>query len=635
MKNDTKPGNTPQNQLMIIVIAMVFSGYLLVFMEWLFFVTKPSFLDLWTLLEHVTVLLIAPLPAIVFSLSLLVPVLALVSIKPDSKIAGIIVVLSTSIPSAILTSLTFLMVENFTYTLWGFNVGSFQGVGRHLYAVAIVACAIWIGRGIWRWTTLPFVRKISRYLSVLAIVLLSASTVFSLAKLGQATVVSSDDLKRTESRFPNILILSTDGLDASHMSAYGYRRNTTPFIKSLIPDSLLVENHFTNNAKSTGSIGALFSGKLPTKTRVIYPPDIFRGIDTYQHVPAILRKLGYRNADFSIRHYTDPYDLNMREGFDYANGRSIGEISSPIKLPDSVVHTFIKESYFLEISVSRLVVRLQHALGINNMVNPYKVVTNMDDAERYFPDAKRLEQLFDFIDSSQAPFFAHVHLMVTHGSKFQVNRRVFSEGKKQNAPWMDDFYDDAIISFDETVEKVINRLKRNDLLEETLVIVTSDHGSKWRATERVPLLLLFPQRQYIGVRHHNVQRVDVSATILDYLGVKRPEWVDGESFLHGELEPDRAIFYADSGAWGAQNGGGWRNVAAYKAPYYSLGGVGVIIAQNWYYLDLSKNRLFAGVIRNHSSPVEKTRLPTRNAVYERIADHLRENDYPVPESAEY
>ena len=629
MKIDNKFPITPKAQLIKVIIFTVLSSYLYVLMEWLFYFTKPSFLDNWTLLESFAVLLIAPLPLIVFSLIVLAPFFIYVSLTPASKISNAIVISSLAFPSTILAFIVFLLVENFTYTLWEFNIGNFQGLVRYFYALAVVAFAIWTGSVLWRWGKSSVWGAIGRYVKLFAIVLLSVSTLFSVVKYTQVDIAKAGEFTRTRGELPNILVLSTDGLSASHMSAYGYHRDTTPFIKSLISQSLVVENHFTNNAKSTGSIGAFFSGKLPTKTRVIFPPDIFRGIDIYQHMPAILKKLGYHNADFSIRHYTDPYDLNMREGFDYANGREIGKLSKNIEFPDFVKRAFMNESYFLEITLSRLFVRLQHALSINDMVNPYLEVTNLDNVNQDFPDSEKIKQLFEYIDSSQAPFFAHVHLLGTHGSRFHPEQRVYSLGQEQNANWMIDFYDDSILNYDQIVQKVVDHLKENNLFEKTLIILTSDHGMRWQATERIPLILHFPKKQYIGVRHNNVQRIDVTATIIDYLGIKKPEWMQGESFLQGELAANRPIFFAEPVNFRSVASGGWRSAARYKAPYYSLGKVGVIVAQRWYFLNLSRRQFFYGVVNGHTSPIGNKYLPTRKQGYGLIVDHLQENNYSV------
>ena len=149
-------------------------------------------------------------------------------------------------------------------------------------------------------------------------------------------------------------------------------------------------------------------------------------------------------------------------------------------------------------------------------------MTDLDGAQRHFPDAKRIQQLIGFIEDSDGPFFAHVHLMGTHGPKFSPGQQVFSKGKKQPDHWMDDFYDDVILEYDQTVQQVVNYLQDAGLLEKTLIILTSDHGAGWKATERIPLIMRFPKQEYAGVRNNNVQRIDVTASIIDYLGQQKP-----------------------------------------------------------------------------------------------------------------
>jgi arylsulfatase A-like enzyme len=603
--------------------------YLFVFMEWLFFVSKPSFLINLTVFEHLFLLLTSPLPIIVFLALLLLPLFVLMFLAPGSKFSAALEVCSLLVPAAVLAFLGFLMVENFTYTLWNFNIGSFSGNVRYFYAVGIAALIVWLVRFLWRLGQPPAWPKLGFFLRRSAIVLMAVSCVLGIVGAIRAANLGIRDVAHGAADRPNILVLSTDGLNASHMSAYGYARETTPFIDSLIPQSLLVQNHFANNAKSTGSIGAFFSGKLPTKTRVIYPPDIFRGIDSYQHMPAVLKKLGYTNADFSIRHYTDPYDLNMRDGFDQANGRHIGQLSDRIELPGAFERTFVKESYFLETVMSRLITRLQHALAINDMRNPYLEVTNLVDAKRHFPDAERIAQLMDFMDGVQNPFFAHVHLMVTHGTKFHPRTRVFSAGQTQDEHWMTDFYDDTIRDFDRMVGEVVDFLKKRGLYENTLLILTSDHGTEWSATERIPLILRFPGNRFAGVRRHNTQRIDVTASIIDYLGLEKPEWIEGESFLGGELGADRPIYFADSITWGPQNSAGWRDTSSYAPPFFSLGGVGFIVAQNWYFLNLVNRHLRTGHVEGHTSPVEPELFPSKEEAQRLLVDHLQANGYAI------
>jgi hypothetical protein len=50
----------------------------------------------------------------------------------------------------------------------------------------------------------------------------------------------------TDKDWPNILILSSDGVSAEHMSLYGYERPTTSFMDSVQDEFLIAENHFSN-----------------------------------------------------------------------------------------------------------------------------------------------------------------------------------------------------------------------------------------------------------------------------------------------------------------------------------------------------------------------------------------------------
>jgi len=121
----------------------------------------------------------------------------------------------------------------------------------------------------------------------------------------------------------NIIIIGIDGLEADHMSVYGYQRNTTPFLETRHSEFLISENSFTNHSPSYGSIGSLLTGKYPTTTRLIFPPDVLTGEDQFNHLPGVLHAAGYRSLDMSLRWYADPVDMNIRCGFDFSNFRAV------------------------------------------------------------------------------------------------------------------------------------------------------------------------------------------------------------------------------------------------------------------------------------------------------------------------
>ena len=138
------------------------------------------------------------------------------------------------------------------------------------------------------------------FLLIIPVVFIFTDDTFNINFDQSSTAESSINL-------PNIILFSVEGLDASHLSVFGYERDTTPFLDEIADDSLIAENNFTNSLKTAGSIVSLLTGKYPTTTRVLFPPDILRADDSYQHLPGILRNAGYYAAQFGQKYYVDAY----------------------------------------------------------------------------------------------------------------------------------------------------------------------------------------------------------------------------------------------------------------------------------------------------------------------------------------
>ena len=121
---------------------------------------------------------------------------------------------------------------------------------------------------------------------------------------------------------------------------------------------------------------------------------------------------------------------------------------------------------------------------------------------------------------------------------------------------MTDFYDDAILQFDFNVNKILQGLADRNLLQDTIVVITSDHGVKHRNRKRVPLMFLVPTDDRRRRVSSNTQNLDIAPTLLDYLGMDRPGWMQaadsgrwidslGQSLIAKDPNPGRTIFTAD------------------------------------------------------------------------------------------
>jgi arylsulfatase A-like enzyme len=617
-------------QLLLTVLAV----YLHTFSEWLFFVTKPSFMLQSGTAERLRILLLSPLPLILAGAALVLLWHAEAIFARNElwrrrlKATGIVV------PAAVLACTAFLLIDNFTYTVFRRGVITAGPLSLWIYRLlfpALVLVSTWF---MGKKGSLPARSSSFPRLAVLARSLLVISLVAALFRPGAFSPgPRKDEIGRAEDgRRPNILLLVGDGMNASHMSLYGYFRQTTPFLDSLAPEALLCENSFTNAGNSGASITSMLTSRMPSRLRLICPPDILRGADSYRHLPGILKGLGYRTFDISVRHHADPYDLNMRNAFDWANHRRIEEGFLSGTLSRQLGQ---EPDYFMHVMAERISERLLHVYGIRRMVDSYaevviearKISRESDD------DLRRVNAFFSFIDESPAPFFAHLHLLGTHGPKFYPRRRVFSRRQEQAGEWMTDFYDDAVMSYDQLVREVVEELEERGLRENTLLVILTDHGRQWSIDNRLPLMFHFPGGEHSGRIRENTQILDIAPTILDYMGIDPPGWMEGSSLLAGGPESGRHLFTVRRKSGDAkkrESDGKWiLDPRVTGPPFYTLGALGVFYRQNLYKLDLTESLLRISTIEGHTHPASPEEMPDPESIGQILVDHLASCGYDV------
>ncbi|HEX9330457.1 MAG TPA: sulfatase-like hydrolase/transferase, partial [Anaerolineales bacterium] len=569
------------------------ASYVYVFMEWVFFATKPSFMSSMNPVQKMMVFFVS---GFVFTLAAIVSAGLTVII---SKFLKSLRWFSAIVPSLIFTLLSLILLDNFTYTVFKFGIVTSQDIWRGLYAVGFLAAFV------------LFLRKISIYLQrrpdrgavltgYFVLFLFSVSTMAFVTRIPHFHFTTSRNgpLEGTSSELPNIILLGWDGVNATHMSVYGYERDTTPNLSELARNALVAENAFSNAGKTGGSLTSLLTGKLPTETRVIFPPDILLGEDAYQHLPGILKQLGYSTVQITMQYYGDAYERNLQEGFDIINSRSVN--INP--LANQLARMGGDGSfYFTGLVIQRISERVQHIFFIKKMENPYQAVTEPVYATH---DDQRLKAMIDYFDGANGPLFLHVHMMDTHGPIFYVPNQHFSAGQSQDKEWTTDFYDDSILNSDRYIHELFGYLSESGKIKNTIVILYSDHGLQWNPLERVPLIFWFPNGQYAGTIQENVQLIDIAPTILSYLRVPQPAWMQGQSILVADLSRARPILSAnvvdelmiteDRRTWILDE-------SKISAPFYQLGKINMVVCQKWFSLNLRDPQFSYGEVQGSTA----------------------------------
>lgn len=109
----------------------------------------------------------------------------------------------------------------------------------------------------------------------------------------------------------------------------------------------------------------------------------------------------------------------------------------------------------------------------------------------------------------------------------------------------------GLVAVDENIGRVLSYLENKNILEETVIVHSSDHGfflGEWRLFDkrlmhepsiRVPLMVRYPKRVPAGtVRDEMVLDTDLAPTFLDLAGVPIPAHMQGKSVLPLAKAPD-------------------------------------------------------------------------------------------------
>ncbi len=569
----------------------VLSACFYAFMEWLFFVTKPSSLSLLTLFEDLKVLAVASgTVTFVFLLGLVLLSLPALLVK-DSKWRARLFLLAC-IPAALILSITALiMFDNFTYTVFEFGIISTEGIWRGIYALGFVIVFLWTIR-FSQQTTLPR-GKFASYLT-LSLLALSTAGILSVALSGENNAgYFNSKIPKPSANHPNVIIVGGDGLSDSYLSVYGYSHDTTPFLKEMAKTSLVAENAFPNVSSTTASTTSALTGREATTVGVFRYPDILNGKDSFEHLPGILKQQGYKTVEIGTSYYVDAGKLNLRNGFDIVNGESQ---DLPITNTLQAVLGNSPSTYFIQTVIERASERLLHIFFIKDMQNPLKEVNN--PAAR-MSDEDRVNEIINLLDHTDRPLFIFTHMMDTHGPIFSSKIQASGTESSAGDDWDVNRYQQAITNFDETVKKIYDHLSQTGQLDNTILVIYTDHGFKYAINQRIPIIIHFPKNEHAGTRQNNAQIIDIAPTVLDSLDLPQPEWMTGASILKDEPSPTRKIISITAGSP--------KKIAP---PFYQIKTIQVIVCQKWYALNVQENSWQSGVITGHTTECDLTLLPS-------------------------
>ena len=335
---------------------------------------------------------------------------------------------------------------------------------------------------------------------------------------------------------PNIILIVVDTLRADHVSAYGYARETTPNLDSwLAQEGALFTNASTSIAWTYPANAGMLTGKQPANFGVVWSQwqNLQNKLPTNETLLAeYLQAEGYATAGFNSAYFVSER-FGFARGFDVYEDH-LGRIEN--KTWANVINAEAQDWITNEWDSNK----------------PMFLFLYYFDPHAWYNPPAPYDTLYD-------PTYTG-----TLTAAVYQNGRPVHEGTiiptARDIEHIIALYDGSISYWDAHFGEMMTFLEQNNVLDNSIVIVTSDHGemfgehgewahhnSVYEEVIRVPFLV-----RYDGVVAKDVvfdapiSTIDVTPTILDFLGLPVPD-SDGVSLasgLRGEttFPQDRPIY---------------------------------------------------------------------------------------------
>lgn len=410
--------------------------------------------------------------------------------------------------------------------------------------------------------------------------LLATACLFT-ACAGQKSVV--------ESKKPlNIIHIMTDDHSYQTLSAYGHalgKLAPTPNLDRLAAEGMLFRQAFVENSLSTPSRACLMTGLYSHQNG---QRQLGAGIDTTKtFFSEILQQHGYQTAVVGKWHMQcEP------KGFDYYQVLwDQGEYYNPeFKSKETHGKYVRQEGYAVKLTTDYAIDFLEHrdpnkpfCLLVHqkaphrNWMPEEKYLHLYDDVEFPYPDtfngdyATRCEpartQEMRIAENMTLDYDLKLYKLDEKGNRPALNRMNETQRKawdmaceerlqdfRTKQPKGDDLtrwkyqqyirdYLRCIKSIDDEVGRLLEYLEQHDLMENTVIVYTSDQGFymgehgwfdkrfMYEESFRTPLIIRYPGKKQGAENYDLVQNIDYAPTYLDIAGIEKPDYMVGTSLV--------------------------------------------------------------------------------------------------------
>jgi arylsulfatase A-like enzyme len=315
---------------------------------------------------------------------------------------------------------------------------------------------------------------------------------------------------------PNVILIVLDTVRARSLSLHGYNRETSAALQRIGERGVVFEGAISTSPWTLPSHASMFTGRLPSEINANWLTPLDK---TYPTLAEVFQSKGYATAGFVANLLYTTAETGLGRGFltyrDFPlSGGMIVRDSWLSRALFRPLRGFFGETDRL-VSKSSADINAEFAAwAATRSDRPFFVFLNYFDAHApYLPPPP--------FDTRFGPGGPQPDATV---------RRTWSREQIQQSI---NAYDGAVAYVDHEIGRLSEFLESEGLMENTLIVITSDHGeqfgehglfdhanSLYRPVLHVPLVVTFPGKVPEGLRiSHPVSLVNLPATILDLAGI--------------------------------------------------------------------------------------------------------------------
>ena len=346
----------------------------------------------------------------------------------------------------------------------------------------------------------------------------------------------------------NVVYIVIDTLRADHLGCYGYKRDTSPNMDKLASEGVLFEYAFPSDVPTQPSYTAMFTGLRGIHTGVV-SHSYYENLEEDTPVfPELLAQNGVTTASVSTLYTMRRW---FARGFLYSMDPAAGNRRKLQQVDAEEINAYAVP--WIE----------------DHRDEPFFLFLHYWDPHGLYKPPEQYRGMF-YTGDSYDPENHSLDYLKSHPVWSFTKNQIDAIGENiTDLEYVVSQYDAEIRYVDDQVQVIFDTLEKQGLSDDTLIILTSDHGESmgehnfyfdhfevYDTTIHVPLIMKHPKLLPKGKRVHELiqSTISIAPTILNQYGIKPPANMKGKDLVriaNGEEDGYPEII-SNQGLWTAK-----------------------------------------------------------------------------------